>query len=190
MHRAHQLLLITTFIPLCWLLMQAVHELGHATTAWATGGTVVKVVLYPTTISHTEILGGRHRALAVWGGPVVGVGLPLAFLFLFKVARWKADYLARFFAGFCSIANGAYLGIGAFQGNGDAGDLLRMGTPKWCLWLFGLIAVPLGLFLWNGLGPNFGRGEAKGKVDRKAAIFSTVVLGVVVAMELVLSSSK
>ena len=95
MHRTWQFLLITTFIPLCWLLMQAVHELGHVTTAWATGGTVVKVVLCPTTISHTEILGGRHRALAVWGGPVVGVGLPLAILVLFKLSRWKWVYLTQ-----------------------------------------------------------------------------------------------
>ena len=190
MHRAWQSLLIATFIPLCWLLMQAVHELGHATTAWATGGTVVKVVLYPTTISHTEILGGRHRALAVWGGPVVGVALPFAVLLLFKLARWKGAYLARFFAGFCFIANGAYLGIGAFQGDGDAGDLLRMGTPKWCLWLFGLIAVPLGLFLWNGLGPKFGRGEAKGKVDRQAAIGSAAMLVAVVIIEVAFSSPQ
>ncbi len=52
-----------------------------------------------------------------------------------------------------------------------------------------MIAVPLGLYLWNGLGPNFGRGEAKGKVDRKAAVCSATMLGVVVIMEVALSSS-
>src|SRR5689334_19321967 len=94
MHRFYQTLLIATFIPLCWLLMQAVHELGHSVVGWATGGTVVKVVLYPTTISHTEILGGRHRAMTVWAGPIAGVALPLALLLLFKAARWKWIYLA------------------------------------------------------------------------------------------------
>jgi hypothetical protein len=29
MKRIHQFLLIATFVLLCWLLMQAVHELGH-----------------------------------------------------------------------------------------------------------------------------------------------------------------
>ncbi len=55
-------------------------------------------------------------------------------------------------------------------------------------WLFGLIAVPLGLFLWNGLGPSFGRGEAKGKVDWRAAVCSAVLLAIVVVIELVFSS--
>ena len=29
MKRLHQALLIGTFVPLCWLAMQAAHELGH-----------------------------------------------------------------------------------------------------------------------------------------------------------------
>jgi hypothetical protein len=190
MHRFWQIVLIATFIPLCWLLMQAVHELGHATIGWATGGTVVKVVLYPTTISHTEILGGRHRAMTVWAGPITGVALPLALLLLFKAARWKWFYLAQFFAGFCLIANGVYLGIGSFPGDGDAGDLIRIGCPRWPLWLFGLLTVPLGLYLWNGLGPHFGRGTANGKVDQGAAIGSAVMLAVVVTMEMALSSPQ
>jgi len=40
--RVHQLLLIATFVPLCWLTMQAVHELGHVVFA-----VVAKVVLHP-----------------------------------------------------------------------------------------------------------------------------------------------
>ncbi len=45
MTRFWQFLLIATFLPLCWLLMQAVHELGHASDAWATGGTVTLSVV-------------------------------------------------------------------------------------------------------------------------------------------------
>ncbi len=114
MNRAWQCLLIATFIPLCWLMMQAVHELGHAATAWATGGTVVKVVLYPTTISHTLTTGSAHPAAVAWGGPAVGVALPLAIWALFKVVRRKWVYLARFFAGFCLMANGAYFAADTF----------------------------------------------------------------------------
>ena len=111
-------------------------------------------------------------------------------MFLFKLARWKGDYLARFFAGFCLIANGVYLGIGAFQGDGDAGDLLRMGTPKWCLWLFGLIAVPLGLFFGTDSARTSAAGKPKGKWTGKAAIGTAVVLMVVVIMEFAFSSSQ
>lgn len=69
-----------------------------------------------------------------------------------------------------------YLGIGGFTGVGDAGDLLRYGAPRWTLVAFGLAAVPLGLFLWNGLGPYFGLGAAKGRVSRRAALGSLVVV--------------
>jgi hypothetical protein len=43
MQRFHQILLIGTMLPLCWLGMMAVHELGHVLGAIATGGTVEKV---------------------------------------------------------------------------------------------------------------------------------------------------
>jgi hypothetical protein len=112
----------------------------------------------------------------------------LIVLTLFRASRWKWDYLVQFFAGFCLIANGAYLGCGSFQGIGDAGDLVRLGCPKWCLWLFGLIAVPLGLYFWNGLGPSFGLGATRGEIDRRAAIFSAILLVGVVVAECLLSS--
>ena len=50
----------------------------------------------------------------------------------------------------------------------DAGDLLRYGAPRWSLIAFGLACVPCGLYLWHGLGPHYGLGEAKGRVDRRA----------------------
>ena len=59
--------------------------------------------------------------------------------------------LVQFFAGSCLVANGAYIGAGSFRRIGDAGDLLRQGSPIWSLWLFGIITIPLGLYLWNGL---------------------------------------
>jgi hypothetical protein len=190
MSRAFQLLLIATLIPLCWLVMQAVHELGHVTAAGAAGGSVTKVVLRPLTMSRTDTAGSQYRLAVVWAGPLAGIGLPLAILALVKVVKGTWGYLAQFFAGFCLIANGAYLAAGSFQRIGDAGDLLRLGSPQWCLWLFGLISVPLGLFLWNGLGPSFGLGQCKGQVDRRAAISSALLLVIVVIMELALSSSQ
>jgi hypothetical protein len=187
--RIHEFVLIATFLPLCWLVMQAVHELGHVTTALATGGTVTKVVLHPLAISRTDISGSSHPALVVWAGPVFGVALPLALLAVCRAAKWRWTYLVRFFAGTCAIANGAYLGIGSFQGIGDAGDLIQQGSPVWSLWLFGMVAIPLGLGLWNGLGPNFGFGQAEGKVDRAVVLFSVVLLLVVIVLELALSPS-
>ena len=188
--RFHQTLLIATFLPLCWLLMQAVHELGHVTATWATGGKVAKVVLHPLAISRTDSVGSAHPAAVVWAGPVVGSVLPLMLLAILKAARFSWTYLMQFFAGTCLIANGAYLGVGSFQKIGDAGDLLRHSSPAWALWLFGLIAVPLGLWLWNGLGPRFGLGRAAGQVDRRAAYCSAGMLVVVVVLGCALSGKQ
>ena len=183
MNRFHQLLLIGTFLPLCWLMMQAVHELGHVACALATGGTVMRVVLHPLTISRTNTAGSLHPLLVVWAGPIVGVAVPLALLAVFKAAKLKAGYLIQFFAGTCLIANGGYIAAGSFERIGDAGDMIRLGSPIWLLWLFGMVTVPLGLWLWNGLGPNFGLGQAGGKVDRIAAYGSAALLLVVVVLE-------
>ncbi len=83
------------------------------------------------------------------------------------VPRWA--YLAAFFAGFCLIANGAYLAFGWTIGAGDAGDLLRHGAAVWQLVLFGLPTMALGLWFWNGLGPHFGFG-VNAQIDRRAVI--------------------
>ena len=68
--------------------------------------------------------------------------------------RGFASQAIRFFAGFCLIANGAYLAIGQFDGVGDAGDLLRGGVPRWILIAVGLISVAGGLLPWHRLGPQ------------------------------------
>ena len=99
-------------------------------------------------------------------------------------------YLFRFFAGFCLVANGAYIGVGSFEGIADAGDMLRHGSDRWQLILFGLVTVPLGLYLWNGLGPKFGLGQAKGRVSRAAAVTSCGLLALIVLAEILLSSKS
>jgi Peptidase M50B-like len=159
-NRFHQALLILSFIPLCWIGMMAVHELGHVIAAWLTGGTVTKVILHPLAISRTDVSPNPNPLLVVWGGPVIGVIAPLLIWLFFYYARSPLTYLARFFAGFCLIANGAYIGAGSFDRIGDTGEMLKHGTPVWFLWLFGLITFPIGLRLWHGLGVNFGCGES------------------------------
>ncbi len=186
--RTYQFTLIASVLGLSWLGMQIVHELGHVCSAWAVGERVDRVVLHPLTISRTEASLDRHPLLVVWGGPLLGVLLPLAALAVTErvVTRWS--YLFRFFAGFCLIANGAYLGVGSFDGVGDAGDLLRHGAPHWSLIAFGLVTGPAGLFLWHGLGPRFGLGKARGLVDRRAAVVTLGLLLIVVVAEVLVRS--
>ena len=188
--RLHQVLLISTFLPLCWLAMQAVHELGHVLGAVATGGRIEKVVLHPLTISRTDVSPNPRPLFVVWAGPLVGVLLPLALLIVFKAGRIPLWCLVQFFAGSCLIANGAYIGAGSFYGGDNASDpgvMLNHGSPIWCLWVFGAVSFPLGLYLWNGLGPHFGLGTAAGKVEHRAAYLSCALFAVAVILEVALS---
>lgn len=189
MKRFHQVLLIGSFLPLCWLWMMAVHELGHIIGLMTTGGTVEKVVLHPLTISRTDAAANPYPLVVVWAGPVNGVLLPLVLATIAAVCQCRWAYMVRFFAGVCLIANGCYIGAGSFGGVGDAGDMLRNGSPMWMQWLFGLVTVPIGLYLWNGLGPKFGLGSAEGDVDHRAAYVCLALLVMTMILEVAFSST-
>jgi hypothetical protein len=183
--RLHQAILILSLIPACWLGMQAVHEFGHVVGAWLTGGRVARVVLHPLTISRTDLAVNPSPLAVVWAGPVLGCLLPLAAWALAVALRWSWAYLLRFFAGFCFIANGAYIAGGSFDGVGDAGVMLRHGSPLWSLWVFGAGTVPAGLWLWHRQGQHFGLGPARGRVSVAAACACLGVLVVLIALGLV-----
>jgi len=163
------IVLIVSAVLLAWLLLQAVHEFGHVLGAWLTGGTVQRVVLHPLNISRTDVDPNPRPLMVVWAGPTFGALAPLAIWGIVAAARVPLAWLARFFAGCCLIANGLYLGVGSFGGIGDAGDIIRHGSPIWTLWLFGLTTTPAGLYLWNGLGPKFGLGPLAEEVSRPLA---------------------
>jgi hypothetical protein len=84
------------------------------------------------------------------------------------------SFVLRFFAGFCLIANGAYIAAGSFERVGDCGEMLRHGSPMWQLWLFGAITIPAGFWLWHRQGTGFGFGSANGEVDVRVA-YATLV---------------
>src|SRR5262245_57017457 len=113
MKRLRQGLLIVATLLASWLGMQQVHELGHVIGAGLTGGRVARVVLHPLTISRTDLADNPHPLLVVWAGPVLGALLPL--LLWAAVARLPGAFLVRFFAGFCLVANGVYIGCGSFD---------------------------------------------------------------------------
>jgi hypothetical protein len=145
----HQAILVVSTVLDSWLGMQAGHELGHVLAAMLTGGEISTVVLHPLTISRTELISNPHPLVVVWSGPLVGVLLPLILWGLLAVTRSPAAFVARFFAGFCLIANGAYVGAGSFVGAGDCREMLQHGSPVWILRLFGAVTVPVGFWLWS-----------------------------------------
>ena len=151
------MLIVATIIG-SWFGMQAVHELGHVAGAAISGGRVVRVVLHPLTISRTDVAPNPRPLVVVWAGPLVGVLAPLVIWGAAAAVRMPGAFVLRFFAGFCLVANGAYLAGGSLGGVGDCGVMLRQGSPIWALWLFGAVAIPLGLWLWHGEGRRFGLG--------------------------------
>jgi hypothetical protein len=163
-------LLLTATLLASWLGMQQIHELGHVLGAWLTGGQVERVVLHPLSFSRTDLALNPQPLVVAWAGPVFGVALPfIAWLVAAKV-RMPGAFVLRFFAGFCLLANGAYLGIGSFDRIGDCGDLLRHGARMWQLWLFGAVTAPAGLWLWHGLGASFGIGPSAKEVSRGVTV--------------------
>jgi hypothetical protein len=187
--RRLQIVLVVCLFADCWLAMQVVHEFGHVLGARCTGGKVAKVVLLPWTFSRTDLDVNPHPVAVTWAGPLVGAALPLVLWLAATMLRFPGIYLFRFFAGFCLIANGAYVGGGAFYHEGDAGVLQLFGTPSWQLYLFGAVAIPAGLWLWHRQGPHFGFGGAGGKVDRRAVAICAIALAGIVTLEIVVDMS-
>ena len=184
MKRPRQIVLILATLALSWLAMQAVHELGHVAGAVLSGGQIERVVLHPLEVSRTDLSENPRPLLVAWLGPLAGVAVPTIAA---AVARWRRlrwAFLLQFFAGFCLVANGAYLGVGSLWAVGDAGDLLRYGSPIWLLWLFGLLAVAAGLWAWHGLGPAFGLGQTGVQAKPLAVYLVFGVLLVTIALEL------
>lgn len=155
-----RLLLISCILWISWLAMMLSHETGHVLGALATGGTVKEVVFHPTVMSRTEVAPNPHPLIEVWSGPIVGCLLPLALAAGVQVLRLRIAYLLWCLAGFCLIANGAYLGIGAIDPVGDARELITLGTSRWALLLFGIATAIPGLWLWHRISPQFGFGDA------------------------------
>lgn len=192
MDRCFQLLLILAMVALCWLLMLALHESGHVLAGSLAGARLDTVHLPLVGISRTGFSVNPHPLSVAWAGPVCACALPLA---AFGGARCFVGknrlYLLAWFAGFCLIANGAYLLGGAILtgGGDDGGVILQQGGARWQLIVFGVVAGGAGLRLWNGLGPYFGLGSNRGQVSRRATIAVVLSLVVVVCIQFVASSA-
>ena len=184
-NRFFQTMLIISTAGVSWLLMMVLHEGGHVLNGWLSGAQFSEVDLPPWGFSRTDFAENPHPLFVAWGGVIVGCALSLASLFLIRATVPCYDYLARWFAGLCLIANGAYLTGGIFHESraDDAGVILQNGGASWQLLLFGIPTVAAGLYLWNGLGPQFGLGAGNGNVDHRAAVNMTVALLVIVGIE-------
>ncbi len=186
--RSRKFIFAVCLVALCWYGMMAVHELGHVIGAWATGGTVTRVLLHPLSISRTDVSPNPSPGIVVWLGPVVGSLLPLLPLTLWRRHETVRN-VCRFFAGFCLIANGAYISIGSWDGVGDCGQMLRCGTPVWMLVTFGAITVPGGLMIWHRLGSVRQYFAAETTVTLRMVSSTVIALSLLLLAEFILFST-
>ena len=180
--------LLISLLALSWQFMMVVHECGHVLNGLLTGAQLGNVSLHPLQFSRTDFTSNPSPRFVAWGGPTWGCIIPAGVWLAVRSSRWKREYLLRFFAGFCLIANGSYLGFGWIDRAGDAGDLLRYGTSTALLIAYGAVAVPCGLVLWNGIGSHFGFGRSPQHPDRLAAIAIAGLLFITTAVELLFAS--
>lgn len=175
---------LASLVLASWLGMQAIHEAGHVLGALAVGARVENVVLHPLTISRTDVAPHEQQLVVIWAGPLLGMALPLMLFAVAYFARCPGVEVLRFFAGFCLIANGAYIGLGSFARIGDCDELLRAGAPLWQLWLVGTVGIPAGLWLWNGLGKRLGVGRNAALPDRPVILATFAVMALLLVLGL------
>lgn len=185
-HFFHQFVLILSLVIVSWLGMQIIHELGHVLGAILTGAKISKIILHPLAISHTMLEANPSPLIVVSLGPVVGILGPLILLVLLHLIESRLEYLVRFFAGFCLVANGVYVGFGPGDSLADSGIMLANGVPRIVLIAFGVLATAAGFALWNGQSKHFGfQGH---EINRKDPYLALVFLIAVVCLELVFSN--
>lgn len=86
------------------------------------------------------------------------------------------------------MANGVYLGMGTWTGDGDAGDLLTTGASGWHLVIFGLVASACGFALWHGQGATFGFKNNHERITLGSVILAVGLLVVTLGLELCFST--
>lgn len=146
---AKRALVSTLILYASWMGMLLVHELGHVLHALVSGGRVAAIKMPLFGFSQTLVQLNPHELLVAAGGPVWGILIPLAATGVFRLMKVGVPDWLKFFAGFCLIANGTYIGVGWTMRAGDAHDLSRLGASKWLLTSIGAIALVGGLMIWH-----------------------------------------
>ena len=59
--------------------------------------------------------------------------------------------IVGFFAGFCCVANGTYLGLGWLGPHGDCRTIVQHGGQVWPMICFGVVSSAIGFTLWATL---------------------------------------
>jgi hypothetical protein len=159
--RIRQFLLIAGLVWSSWLCMMLVHEAGHVIGALLTGGHIKQVVWHPFVFSRTDVEPNPSPIIEVWAGPMIGCVIPFGLSLSIKLTRWRLKYMLSFFASFCLIANGLYIGIGSIDPIGDTRQLVHLGVSRITILTFGIVASSIGFWILNAISPQLGFGHER-----------------------------
>ena len=191
MDRCFQALLMFSTAALSWLLMLAVHELGHVLHGWLSGATLDAVHLPLVGFSRTDFAVNPHPLFVAWGGALWGCVLPLAILVVARCFAAKRHlYLARLVR---RLLPDRQRRLSAWRSDSDRRSRRRrrhsstrrrsLATDRLRRRRRGRRIVSL-----ERLGPYFGLGPSRGRVDRKAAVGVTIALLAVACIEALLAN--
>lgn len=107
-----------------WCVMTISHECGHIVCGWLCGGTLQQADVLPWHLPYSVFDPDPRPLITAWGGPVLGVILPLAVALVVR-RGWM-----WFIASFCLLANGSYLAAAWYTGERylDTARLLEHGA--------------------------------------------------------------
>src|SRR4051812_22193092 len=88
-------------VYVCFLAMEALHELGHMLNAWSIGANIIEVRLPLIGWSETIVEPDPDPRFVPEGGPTWGVAIPAFACMLAYGIRRRVPGPLKFFAGFC-----------------------------------------------------------------------------------------
>lgn len=127
-------------LVVAWMTMLMTHELGHIFAGYASGATLVAHDLAPWRLPYCIHAPDPHPDITLWGGPILGVALPIGLACL-----WKRDE-AALIGNFCLLANGCYIAVGFTTDDRwvDTPRMLEAGVPQIHLIAYCFATIPLG----------------------------------------------
>ncbi|MEM6329140.1 MAG: hypothetical protein AAF790_02710 [Planctomycetota bacterium] len=130
-----------------WLAFMLVHELGHVAGAWATGGRLVCVNVFPGQLSSTLVRPNPRPGVVLWSGLLCGWIAPAAARLATRTTG-RPRRVLDCWAAFCLLAGGGYLAGGGSERLTDTGQLVAAGWPLPLLVAIGATVASLG-YSWS-----------------------------------------
>ncbi len=153
-----KLVFLGLLLAVSWCVMTFVHEAGHVLCGCLGSGRLGEADLLPWHLPHSTFEPNPRPLLTLWGGPMLGVLVPLVIAGLFR-----RDWL-WLIAYFCLLANGVYLATAWGSGERylDTPQLLQDGAHPATIVAYCLVTIVTGYIglrrqlirLWSGSAVN------------------------------------